>query len=255
MWTVIEGAISDEAVNATLELVDLADAPAEVERHFRVEGKTAFLTPRGMRRLRLLLAEISRAVDLEKLYREPAVAHAFFLIKSRNGPATKLHQDRGYWQSLESRPTMATFWIALEDVGPENGGLLLDPAHRISADEIARLNDPSQPLYDHERDHYGAEKVTAFATVIAEPEASRVSATLEPVRCRRGDLVIFDSLEAHESAANTQADRLAMKIVIGERDEMKRSLIPLDALLRTGSATFPVVSSFYGAKERLRRFL
>lgn len=254
MWALIRNAISEKTIEETLSLMKIEDAPYQ-DRHFRVEGKLAFLSTRGMRQLRVLTAEMAKVIDFDAIYDEPAVAHAMFLIKSSQGPATKLHQDRGYWVSIEARPTMSTFWIALQDIGPENGCLLLDPRNQVDAKDLVRFNDESQTLHPHERDHYGKEEVTSFAYVIASKDATRLATALEAVCCQRGDIVAFDSLEAHSSGPNHQKDRLAMKIAIGEAAEMNRHLIPLHLLLQTRPSVFGPVSTFYAVKERLRRVL
>lgn len=123
------------------------------------------------------------------------VFSAAFLKPARIGTAVGLHQDQALWS--KDYPSAFSAWIALTDVGPHNGGLAGRPAsHHVM---LAHSDDPDHPWHP---------TLAAVADTLRDPH----DFILSP-----GDVVVWDRLFAHSSAANdSDRDRRGMVVVFAD---------------------------------------
>ena len=96
------------------------------------------------------------------------------------------HQDNFY---VRARPeSFASMWIALSDVGPENGGLFFHPGtHREPILDVVETN----------RDHAGNQDVNAHRIECVMPEKYRAHAV--DLRLPAGDGAVFHGHTVHGS--------------------------------------------------------
>lgn len=123
------------------------------------------------------------------------VFSAAFLKPARIGTAVGLHQDQALWS--KEYPSAFSAWIALTDVGPHNGGLAGRPAsHQVV---LPHSDDPDHPWHP---------TLAAVAGTLRDPHEF----VLNP-----GEVVMWDRLFAHSSAANdSDRDRRGMVVVFAD---------------------------------------
>ncbi len=123
------------------------------------------------------------------------VFSAAFLKPARIGTAVGLHQDQALWS--KDYPSAFSAWIALTDVGPHNGGLAGRPSSHHAI--LPHSNDPEHPWHP---------TLAAVADALRAPH----DFILNP-----GDVVMWDRLFAHSSAANySDRDRRGMVVVFAD---------------------------------------
>lgn len=159
-------------------------------------------------------------------FRQPVIDHCYLLIKNPRGAATQLHQDRPYWIGKEPVATIISVWIALDAITETNGGLRLSRANEVDVFAMSSFNNGA--VYEHVQ---VAESDGSFPLLIAEPVASNLAHTMEPVEMVKGEAIAFDSFEPHMSSSNSSpAPRRAMKIAYGEDQGNQHHLIGVDEL-------------------------
>jgi len=98
-----------------------------------------------------------------------------------SGSHIEWHQDNGYQRGQV--PEYLTFWLALDDSDPENGGLLVLPGSHRHGQRRHELRDV----------HWVIPDVDATGAVALDAKA--------------GDLLLFSSLLIHKTGGNHSADR------------------------------------------------
>ncbi|MCB9876547.1 MAG: phytanoyl-CoA dioxygenase family protein [Planctomycetes bacterium] len=119
------------------------------------------------------------AIDYDQLVAKPP---------GRSGAVFHWHQDLGYWPITEDTRT-ATFWLALDDIADDNGGVrFVDGSHREPA---LREHLPLQG--DRDSNH------TLMAQV--DPDVDRIRSTV----MKRGSVTVHHERTVHGSSGNISA--------------------------------------------------
>ena len=213
MWSRLTSRVSDEHINALLarvgELLLSTDTKA-----VNFEGKGFFTgeEDNNFDVLRLIHLDVWPEISDSVGFDDPVIDHAILLIKQPGGAGTRLHQDSAYWVGREDSPTVFSVWIALEDVSPEKGGLLLSAPNQVGVSDMSTFNSGSTLEHEQVDDPEGG-----FPLLITAPVASQLAETMEQVNLGKGEAVAFDSYEPHMSGPNlTKTPRLAMKIAYAD---------------------------------------
>jgi len=104
------------------------------------------------------------------------------------------HQDAFFTRAPNG--TMLTFWTALEDVGPENGGLYYYPGSHLG--DLFPVDPPERPEIDPDQDPHVARQ----SAVMPEGKFEK-----HDVRLTRGQVLIINGYCVHGSYDNTSRDR------------------------------------------------
>lgn len=244
MYTFLPQTLSSETVDRIVKDAEDISTVSE-KRHFIDKGKNFFETYNGIQHLKAITKELNDKYAFSSHMKNPVIQHAYLLYKSAGGPATHMHQDRPYWTNIEENPTMVTAWFFLEDIGAENGCLKLNPKNAFDVEKKYRFNE-NQKLYEHEE----SKTAKGFSKIIVEKQAKKLEPALTPVEGSKGDLVIFDGFEVHESTVNVSDEtRKAMKLVIG--DNLENYAFTLDELLNKSAYSLYLKSSFQAFKRKI----
>lgn len=210
MWYLIDKTIHNELRENILNSYLEFDKNIE-KRHFNSKGKEFFITYKGARFLKNLLESLKET--LYDYYNDPVIDHIFILSKSPGGNETPPHQDFTFWtdKTKSLRPKkMITFWLPLIDVNEDNGGLKLVESEQ--AKNINQLNNGNEKLYEHVH----KKGSLGFSWTIPKPPK------LKSLDLKSGKWLAFDSYSIHSSNPNNSGkNRVAMKIVFGEKKEFK----------------------------------
>lgn len=214
------------------------------QRHFVAGGKGFFMTLQGLGFLKDIMTAVRRSSPILDRFADPAVEHAYMLIKSEKAPATPLHQDRAFWGRREAEPaSMLTLWFALEDIDDRRGALRLTTGGET--DRMDALN-TDRRVYHHVQTHF--DDSGNFSRVIQDVALPEIEASLRTVCPCGGDMIVFDAYEPHASVPHDgERARMAFKVVLGEGNRLKAFLIGVEELLRQ-----PTFVTF--AKLKLARF-
>ena len=152
MWSMLQSKISTKNIDALLLRAEkVIGAPDSTE--FVSDGKTFFKPYKDEENNLDLLKQIHLDVWPEISQRinfcEPVVDHSYLLLKSPGGVETKMHQDRVYWERKEAEPSIISVWIALEDLTPAKGGLLLSRENEVKSKQWTSFNTGS--ILNHEK--------------------------------------------------------------------------------------------------------
>jgi ectoine hydroxylase-related dioxygenase (phytanoyl-CoA dioxygenase family) len=127
-YAVVRDVLDDTLVNEAREHIDHL---REVYPNKDIEDPTTYPDPFTARhpfqaRLSIdeRIVEIGKQIFGDSLTRLPSV---FFVKKPNNNHKTKWHQDGAYWTRHLEPLKVATIWIALDKVTPENGCLRFIP--------------------------------------------------------------------------------------------------------------------------------
>ena len=214
MWAKLTSRISDEIIASLLERAkDLLGSDSKEAINW---GKTFFTVdepnPENIDLLKQIHCKLWPEISVD--FSDPVIDHASLLIKSPGGAPTRLHQDSAYWNERESKPSIFSVWIALEDMSKEKGGLMLLQQNEVEMSCMSTFNSGS--TYEHEQ----VQDVTVsggFPLLIVEPIASQLEKTMVLIELQKGESVAFDSYEPHMAALNTtNTPRLAMKVAYAD---------------------------------------
>lgn len=144
---------------------------------------------------------------LKRSFQFPIIEHTKVLIKAAGAPLTSWHQDAEFWKSFDPRQTMFTVWVALMDVGTDNGCLRL-------------LDERTSIIYPHEPVHLDSE------LAINQRDLGLLLDRYVVVDCplKAGDALIFKSQMIHAAYSNgTGTHRMAFKIVFQDLAKRPRN--------------------------------
>ena len=222
MWTTVSNVIPetdcDFLVKKISKVLRLND-----RNHFVQNGKTYF--QKNLIDLIKINDHIENKFNVKCFDQHDAIHHAFLLYKQNNGSATELHQDRSYWENLETRSTMFTCWIALEKISSLNATLKLDKRNYVKSNSFKPRSDGI--LFSHVDSKYlGGES----SSVINNLDEKEILKNLQPITLEKGDMIVFDSFEPHASTKNSSNEvRKALKVVYSS-SAIKNHLVSKKAL-------------------------
>ena len=227
MWCKLESRVSSEHIQSLVERIGSLGSGDEGEEFFHKEFFSAHQdADENQDILKAIHLDVWPEIGERAGFDKPVVDHASLLIKRVGGAATGLHQDRAYWETRETKPTLFSVWIALETMTEEKGGLMLFGPNQVDATHLSSFNQGS--LFPHE---YVEHAPGEFPLLIAEPIAPGVKQSMEFVALEGGEALAFDSFEPHMTGPNQDATpRLAMKIAYCEGSNKARYLISTDEL-------------------------
>jgi len=229
MWSRLASRVSDEAIVTLLGRAQDLISKSEEDNSVSF-GKDFFSGPdtedNNLDLLRLLHQDIwPEMADLVN-FDVPVVDHSILLIKGAGAPGTKLHQDRAYWVSRDSEPTIFSVWIALDDLTAEKGCLILSRDNEVDVSGMSAFNTGS--ILDHNEDY---QQAGGFPITIPEATAKQMKESMAYIHLARGEALAFDSFEPHTTGPNTTSTpRLAMKIAYSEGKEKDRYLMRTEDL-------------------------
>lgn len=215
---VIVGGIFDAARVAALKACfdRIAERGASIPGHWELDaakiatGDPLARYPRVMQphrfedvaRQALLEPAVGRA--LKQLLAEPAVAcQSMFYFKPPGARGQALHQDNFY---LEVMPgTCIAAWTAIDDVDPENGGLMVVPGTQ-TMDVLC----PDQADLNH-----------SFTTHLVNPPKGMKAV---PAAMQAGDVLFFNGSLIHGSGPNRSATRWRRSFICHYMPASSRSI-------------------------------
>lgn len=155
--------------------------PRIIQPHrFNETAKRYFLLPRLRQVLETLMGE------------EPIGAQSMIYFKPPGGRGQAMHQDNLY---LRVKPgTCTAFWVAVDDVDQENGGLKVVPGSHSLDVLCPEKSDPT---------------LSFSAEEVAIPKRMRAV----PADLRSGDVMFFGGSLLHGSPPNTSKDRFRRSFI------------------------------------------
>lgn len=123
-WIVVRNLISPEDVQLINNKISAVNADFDkTVGTDKLKQRTALmLSNPKTSKIVLKIAKIEFVHSFFKLKKmAPVIEHTKVLIKASGGPMTPWHQDSGYWRSFDPERTMFTVWVALMEIGPEQG--------------------------------------------------------------------------------------------------------------------------------------
>ena len=120
--------------------------------------------------------------------------------------------------------TAITFWVPLINVNNKNGCLKLNPSEKT--ENILQLNQIDKKIYSH------LEFKNQNSGFPKEIKEKYISEKCKPIELDSGNWIAFDCYSPHSSCANiTEKHRLALKVVILEKDNLLKNNQKLEKLL------------------------
>ena len=215
MFIVRKKILNEKVINEINNKIVSLGIDSKEKRHFTTKGKVFFYSLSGLKLLSDIIKCIEHNSNLLDSYNEAVVDHAFILLKSSNAPATPPHQDRPFWINKEDEPSsMTTCWFALENINEKNGALELDSSNLTN--DYNKLNSNTK-LFKH----IDTGKVPGqFNYVLNNKDKKNFNKKVKIYSVNKGDMIIFDAYELHQSTSNLSNDpRLAFKVVFGEKNK------------------------------------
>jgi len=211
-WTMIKNLISKTEISLIMNKIssinEAYDATVGTDK---LKTRTALMlnSPETSR----VVLDITKKEILESIFTShnmrPVIEHTKILIKAIGGPATPWHQDSGYWRSFDPDRSMFTIWVALMDIGIENGCMrVLNTQNNLS-----ELN--------HKAVHDESERA------ILDNELSVLLSQNNIVDCplKAGDALIFKSWVVHSAYPNTSPlVRHAFKVVFQDLNKRPKKI-------------------------------
>ncbi len=184
---------------------ELCDHLLAVGHKCRGEGDTRYAPIPMPHRAHPEFLKMMRHPDIvsivEKLVGAPAsgLGGEFFFMRPGT-PGWLMHQDNAYVQAPADR--FVSVWIALCDIGPENGALYFYPGSHTEG--TLKVVDVAQPLIDE------GQNISAQARHCLLPDE------YDPVDLimKKGDVAFFHSLAVHGSHANVTKDRFRCNLLM-----------------------------------------
>lgn len=205
-WTVLRGAIEDELTGAIAAELDQHLAACEQLPRDELSASLQNLFPR-LPATRRAMCHATLRDELGRLLGVRALPY-----QSLHLPVSSEHEAHSDEILMSTRPRgyMAAAWIALEDVGPEQGPVVLWPgSHYLPYLSARAVGVPETQDAGARRRHYDAHYFER-----AREQAEGYGVPPEPFTGRRGDVLIWHQALLHATVAPTRPGATRRSLVL-----------------------------------------